>query len=172
MPDLLEDDSSRPNEAESGRTLRFVPARPNSKQARRETTAAIRAHASRASWAKIKQKAKKTTPQSSRSSSRDQPSQPPGVKLVSPASNDRPNNDHTAGIRPTSSRQVMLSRATTRQSILGSIGVPHPLRAVGAGELDPFASYPSNMPKEIAFPILSKGKSQGQSFHFGAAAKG
>lgn len=172
MPDLLDDDSSRPDETESGRTLRFVTARPNTKQARREAKAVIRAHASRASWAKIKQTGKKTAPQSSSSSSRNQLPQPPSDRLASPASNDRPNNDDAPGIRPTSSRQVMLSRAATRQNNIGSLNAPHPLRAVGAGELDPFTSYPSSLPKRIAFPIMSKGKFLGQNLSFSAAAKG
>ncbi|KIY01511.1 uncharacterized protein Z520_03063 [Fonsecaea multimorphosa CBS 102226] len=160
MPDQTEegDPTTAKNPVEPPK-LRFVTARPDSTQARREAKSVIRAHASRASWAKIRQGKKQSRQEGS---SQIGSIQPPAVQqtplantgLVSSQSNDEQDQDTCfGGAGPSGSRQVVPSR---RQTILGSHPVPSPLHTVGAGDIDPFASYPSRLPREIAAPIIAQ----------------
>ncbi|OQV03894.1 hypothetical protein CLAIMM_08873 isoform 3 [Cladophialophora immunda] len=157
MPDQTEegDPTTQKNQAEPKH--RFVAARPDSTQARREAKALIRAHASRASWAKIRQGKQSRQEGTSQAG----PSQAPGVQqtrqvdtaLVSHSNDEQDNDTRLGRAGPSCPRQVVPSR---RQTILASCPVPNPLRTVGAGDVDPFASYPSRLPKEIATPIIAQ----------------
>ncbi|ETI28584.1 hypothetical protein G647_01034 [Cladophialophora carrionii CBS 160.54] len=184
MSDPTAEEPTKPDRSEAPPRLRFVTARPDTKQGKQEAKAAIRAHASQASWAKIRKKGKQLKQpgigsgdtarpdqqQQHRLSSAGEPasssssssasvsvsvSGSASTALVSRFDDDPPHNvDHASGA-PASARQVVPSRAA-RQSILGSISVPSPLRTVGAGDVDPFTSYPSRLPKEVAAPIISQ----------------
>ncbi|KAJ9609016.1 hypothetical protein H2200_006787 [Cladophialophora chaetospira] len=159
-------DDTTPNSdrSEAAPRLRFVSARPDTKQGRREARAAIRAHASQASWAKIRKHGKQTRrdpispigssqhTKSQRLSSTDEHA---STELVS-SSNDI-FDVSISGRASASSQQAVPSRAA-RQAILDSISIPSPLRAVAVGDIDPFTSYPSRMPKEVATPIVDQGK--------------
>ena len=152
MPESNEDDISPTERSESRLSLRFVAARPDSNKARREARAAIRAHASQASWANIKQKGRR-----SRQDQHNRPTAASGsvsTRLV-PSSNDQPDDDDDFRRTGSSSSQRI---GTVRQTVFASVSVPNPLRTVGAGDADPFTSYPSRLPKEIAGLLDSKGK--------------
>jgi hypothetical protein len=162
------------------RPLRFVSARPESQQARRATKAAIRAHASQASWAKIRAKGKQTrtsisksqTASASRSlerSSDDGPSKSytelPGTNDTDaePASNDAliaGFGEKLEVIRPSVLRQNIPWRAT-HYNVARVVANPSPIDSIAAGSLDPFTTYPSQLPGEIASPLMVKGKFKG-----------
>ncbi|OAP57589.1 hypothetical protein AYL99_08327 [Fonsecaea erecta] len=139
--------------------VQFVTARPDSSQARSEIKSLIRAHASRASWAKIRQGKHSRQEGSSQIGSGRRPGvqQPRGANTgLASRSNDEQDKDithfgETGG--PSGSRQVVRSR---RPSITRSYPAPNPLRTVAAGDIDPFTSYPSRLPKEIATPVIAQ----------------
>ncbi|KIW72873.1 hypothetical protein PV04_01035 [Phialophora macrospora] len=166
-----EETPTQPDQSDTPPRLRFVTARPDTKQGKREAKAAIRAHASQASWAKIRKKGKQQPKQPGTGSSEAtvpdhhyHHHQQPASSSASasgastglvPHPIDRPDDAHRATEAAASSRQVVPCRAP-RHIILGSVSVPSPLRTVGAGDVDPFTSYPSRLPKEVASPILSQ----------------
>jgi hypothetical protein len=176
-----EETPTQPDRSETPPRLRFVTARPDTKQGKREAKAAIRAHASQASWAKIRKKGKQlpkqpgigsgetTHPDHHQQHTLSLTSEPASSSASSastePVSHaiDRPYGADRATEATASSHAVVPSRAV-RHTILGSISVPSPLRTVGAGDIDPFTSYPSRLPKEVAAPIISQGKPPGHWF--------
>ncbi|EXJ64632.1 hypothetical protein A1O7_00969 [Cladophialophora yegresii CBS 114405] len=171
MSDPTADGPTKPDRSEAPPRLTFVTARPDTKQGRQEAKAAIRAHASQASWAKIRKKGKQPRQpgigsgdstrldqqQQHRLSSVGEPaSSSASTDLASRSNDDDPpyNADYATGASA-SARQVVPSRAA-RQTIFGPVNVPSPLRTVGAGDIDPFTSYPSRLPKEVAAPVISQ----------------
>lgn len=150
MSDPKPDDTTvTPDRSETAPKLRFVTARPDTQQGRREARAAIRAHASQASWAKIRKHGRQA---------RREPTQPEEQPLSSagePASTDLVSSSNDV---PYTGSSGEASASAVRQTILGSLGVPSPLRTVGAGDVDPFTSYPSRLPKEVATLIIDQGK--------------
>ncbi|KAH0840887.1 hypothetical protein FOPE_06204 [Fonsecaea pedrosoi] len=157
MPDQTEegDPATQKNQAEP--RLRFVTARPDSNQARREAKALIRAHASRASWARIRQG--KQSRQETGSLLGPNPA--PGAKQTHPVNtdpasliDDEQDQDLNPGRAGPSGGQLVVP--TRRQTIFTSCLIPDPLCTVGLGDIDPFSSYPSKLPKEIATPIISQ----------------
>lgn len=169
MSDPSADETTKADRSESAPRLRFVTARPDTTQGKREARAAIRAHASQASWAKIrehgKQSRRKTNSliesnQPTRLEQQRRPSYAGGqasTELVSSYSNDRPGNHRSFG-RASAGSQLFVPSPAVRQNFLESIGIPSPLRTIGAGDIDPFTSYPSQLPKEVAAPIISQSK--------------
>ena len=81
---LLDDaQESKPDRGKSALKLTFVTARPGTVQGRREARAAIRAHASQASWAKIKQEGRQ---QPETINSIESPKHVRRLRLIQPAS--------------------------------------------------------------------------------------
>ena len=169
MSDSPPEKSSTSRASEPVPKLRFVTARPDTKEARREARAAIRAHASQASWAKIKSRGKQKRqevfpigtspllPPSDRDRNSSAADETASTELVS-SSNDRLWVDVTSeGQTHARPRQAVLSRAV-RHSVLESLRLPNPLRTVGLRDVDPFTNYPSRLPKEIVIPIMGKGE--------------
>ncbi|EXJ70310.1 uncharacterized protein A1O5_06378 [Cladophialophora psammophila CBS 110553] len=163
MPDQTEEVKPTTEKEQAGPKVRFVTARPASTQARREAKALIRAHASRASWAKIKQGKQLKQETSSRIGSSQAPDEQQtrlvNTELVSRSNDEQDNDASIGGAGPSGSRQIVPSRVAT-QTIFDSCPIPSPLHTVGVGDFDPFASYPSRLPKEIATQLI------GQVNHF------
>ncbi len=168
MSDPGADETTKPDRSETPPRLQFVTARPDTKQGIREARAAIRAHASKASWAKIRKQGRQPKQETNTLIESNQPTRLDEQRRASYAddqastglvfySNDRPRNDSSSG-RASASYQQFLPSPAIRQNIFESIGIPSPLRTVGAGDFDPFTSYPSRLPKEVVAPIISQGK--------------
>jgi hypothetical protein len=123
------DASSNRKRVETRVQLRFVNALPDSKQAKREAKAAIRAHASRISWERYGEKSKQMTGTQMRSIDRAE------VRDAVPAG----------------FRQGVLARVVGR--------TPSPLLTViGVDDVDPFTSYPTPLTKSIAITLEKQGK--------------
>ncbi|KAK5044490.1 hypothetical protein LTR84_010771 [Exophiala bonariae] len=157
MPDPSEDNPPEPYCGGPQVKLRFITARPDLKQARHESRAAIHAHASQASWAKIRKRRNQGTGphQSTREPGYNKEQRrarfaddPASSKAESRSTNDDGESPGDGFVE--SGQELPLRTAGT--AIFQSVRVS----SVQFSDVDPFTTYPSRLAKEVAMPIVSE----------------
>ena len=142
--------------------LRFVEGKPSTNQTKQETRALIRAHASRYSWARLERLSYKARVKPSTHQPRRR--KPPEPDVGSSKNKPVPRfieghyqeEDFAEGDDLSTWRGVQLQ--LPEETILGpQRGVANPLAAVGIGYIDPFESYPSDLPRDVVSPLLDQG---------------
>ena len=142
--------------------LRFVEGKPSTNQTKQETRALIRAHASRYSWARLERPSYKARIKSSKHPPRRRN---PPEPHVTPSKN-RPIPGFVEGHYQEEDCAQEDDLSTWRgvqlqlpeETILGpQRGVANPLTSVGIGDIDPFESYPSDLPRDVVNPLLDQG---------------
>ncbi|KAK5044763.1 hypothetical protein LTR84_010537 [Exophiala bonariae] len=158
MPDPSEIDPPEPDSGEPQVKLRFITARPDLEPARRESRAAINAHASQASWARIRERLRQGTgPQTSQKkpvhNKEQRRARFPDDRASSESELRSSNGD--GGKRPGAGfvdSEEELPFRTAGTAIFESARVS----SLEFSDVDPFTTYPSRLAKEVAMPIVSE----------------
>ena len=147
----------QPRKRKSGASFQFVNANPQSESERRDSRTLIRANASKFHWRQVGKAHGRSRTGTARTLLLR--SQTADAAHSSSAPRDEW-DDVNADDDPAHRGRLVASRrrATTWTRVVELLPgrISNPLGRLGIGEVDPFAAYPSELPKQVVSPTLDQ----------------